>query len=950
LADRPALSADRTVSFGPFCLFPAQKLLLEADAPVRLGSRAFDILAALVENAGELVSKDDLIARVWPSTFVDENTLRVHISSLRRALGDGQPGRRYLASVPGRGYRFVAPITRSESELPYVDNRAIMAGRHNLPLSQSRVVGRADVIATLQDQLPKWRFISIVGEGGIGKTTVALAVAEALLATYEDGVWLVDLAPVDDPSLVSIAAGSALGLTVDAEDSRLADFVRDKHMLIVLDSCEHVVEAAALLAEQLMAAAPGVHVLATSREPLRAEGERVHRLSPLERPEAWSVLTAAEALAFPSIQLFVERAAEILDGFELSDADAPFVADICRKLGGMALAIEFAAARVDAFGIRQLSVLLDDRFRILKCTRRTGQPRHQSLAATLDWSYEFLPEAERVVLRRVSVFAGSFTLESAVAVAADNGTDVVEAVANLVAKSLITADVSGPMVQYRLLDTTRAYAMQKLIEAGDSETYTRRHAQHHFDWFRRAEAEWAMRPHSAQWLKDNGRGVDDVRNALNWAFSPDGDPAFGVALTVTSIRLWLELALVHECRAHVERALAAQALQPVRDKHAELKLRLTRGLVLPHTTRALARHEGSYAETLALAERLDDRESQLEALYHWSVYCVYVGNFREALAHGQRHCALADSSGLDHMSVMGHLIVGSALWHLGDYEGALRRIEPIVNQPAAPQRMLSGFRPMALIVYSNLLWLRGFQDQAVRCAQQALAEVLATSVSLMILDVLKNAACPIALLAGDLAEAERSVAMLLDYSAKPGLTIYTMMGRCFQGRLLLARGDPGGLQILRAALERLRETGFALSYAISLGALAEELAAAGQLAEAHRAIDEALELSDRNEELWCGPELQRIKGELLRLDGSANGDGAAEDCFLQALDWARRQGALSWELRAAMSLARLWRRRGRSAEADELLRAVHGRFTEGFDTVDLRAAAAQIDEFRARPG
>ena len=703
-------------------------MLLEGDSPVRLGSRALDILTALVERAGEMVSKTDLIARVWPDTFVEESALRVHISGLRRALGDGQPGRRYLANVPGRGYRFVAPITRSEPELLPVESKVIPARAHNLPVSQSRVIGRIDVIATLQDQLPKWRFVSIVGEAGIGKTTVALALAEALLPSYEDGVWLVDLAPIDDQRLVPIAAGSALGLTVHAEDalSRLSDFVRDKRMLVVLDSCEHVVEAAAFLAEQLLAGAPGVHILATSREPLRAEGERVHRLTPLDSPPDPSGITAADALAFPAVRLFVERAAAILDGFELSDADAPIVSDICRKLGGIALAIELAAARVDAFGVGQLSDLLDDRFLVLRRGRRTAQPRHQSLAATLDWSYEFLPEIERAVLCRLSAFAGAFTLESAIAVAGDDGMEVLDGVANLVAKSLISADVSEPTVQYRLLETTRAYAIQKLIEAGEFEACARRHAQHHFDWFKRAEAAWTTRPTGAQWLKDNGRGIDDVRSALNWAFSPDGDAMVGVALTVASVPLWLELSLIHECRAHVERALAAQVLQPSPNQRDTLKLRMAHGRVLPHATRFLPRDEPSFAETLALAERLGDCAAQMRALYNGSVYCVYVGKYREALALAERSCALAGRSGLAEQGLVGEMMVGNSLYYLGDYAGALSHLDPIVNQPAPVQRALFADRLAALFIYTNVLWLRGYPEQAVRYMQQAFVEALTT--------------------------------------------------------------------------------------------------------------------------------------------------------------------------------------------------------------------------------
>jgi DNA-binding winged helix-turn-helix (wHTH) protein len=417
LPEQSATSAERAVSFGPFRLLPAQQLLLEGEAPVRLGSRALDILIALVERAGELVTKNELMTRVWPDTVVEESNLKVHVAGLRRALGDGQPGRRYLANVPGRGYRFVAPVNLAELKEHLVPKSAApeRVRAHNLPLSKSRALGRAETIGVLRDLLPRQRFITIVGAGGIGKTTVALALAEAIVPAYEHGIWFVDLAPLDDPQFVSTTLASTLGLAVRSENAAtgLVDFLRDRRMLIVLDNCEHVIGAAAALAEQLLGGAPGVHILATSREPLRARGERAHRLLPLEIPPDPSRLRSSEAGVYASVQLFVERAAAIVDGFELSDRDAPVVADICRKLGGIPLAIELAAARVDAFGVQQLSALLDDRFRILNQGERTAQPRHRSLVATFDWSYGYLPENERAVLRRLAVFAGTFTLKVA---------------------------------------------------------------------------------------------------------------------------------------------------------------------------------------------------------------------------------------------------------------------------------------------------------------------------------------------------------------------------------------------------------------------------------------------------------------------------------------------------------------------------------------------------------
>src|SRR5499433_3233544 len=665
--DRSATS-ERVASFGPFRLFPARQLLLEGETPVRIGTRALEILNVLVERAGELVSKKELMARVWPNIVVEESNVKVQVVSLRRVLGDGQPGRRYLASVPGQGYRFVAPVELSEPQKVPAQPSAGVAYAHNLPASQTRALGRADAISALLEQLPRRRFITIVGAGGIGKTTVALAVAETLVSAYEHGVRFVDLSPLSEPHFVPGALASAIGLVIHSENAvpGLVAFLRDKQMLVVLDSCEHVIEAAASLAEQVFEGAQGVHILATSREPLRAKGERVHRLSPLDLPPNSSELTASEALTFPSVQLFVERAAANLDGFELNDADAPVVADICRKLEGMPLAIELAATRVDAFGVRQLSALLDDRIRLLKYGRRTALPRHRTLTAALDWSYEFLPEDERVLLRRLSVFAGTFTLDSASAVAADAKTDVVEGVANLVAKSLVSADVGGAVVQYRLLDTTRAYAMQKLTESGEFEDYVRRHAGHHRDLLERAEAEWEARP-AAEWLEDYGRRIDDVRSALKWAFSPNGDASIGVALTVASIPLWMQLSLMDESRECVERALASHRAEPNRGERLEMKLLAALATALPNVRGPLPETDVVWTKALRLAERLDESEYQLRAMWGLWVYRVYVGDCREALALAEQFCALADKNGDAAARTIGDRLTGLALHYLGDH-------------------------------------------------------------------------------------------------------------------------------------------------------------------------------------------------------------------------------------------------------------------------------------------
>jgi predicted ATPase len=471
-------------SFGPFQLIPAQRLLLEAEKPLRLGSRAFDILTALVERQGELVSKEELMARVWPKLFVEPANLTVHVAAVRRVLGDGRNGNRYLINIPGRGYRFVAPVSVVENEMPPLPLLQPVAsnGSHNLPARVTKQVGRADAARILAAQLSQERFVTIVGPGGVGKTSVALAVAEAVAADFEHGVSLVDLAQLSDPRLVPGALASAQGQATLSDDPipSLVEHLRGKQMLLVLDNCAHVVEAAASLAVRILRGAPAVRILATSREPLRVEGERRYRLSPLEVPSASTPLTATEALRFSAIQLFVQCAAARLDGYEMSDSDVSIVVDLCRRLDGLPLAIEFAASQIDTFGVRGLAARLAGGMQALSGGYRTAPPRHQSLRAMLDWSYDRIPEPERVVLRRLSIFPGKYSLEAAIAVAAGGEITVpavTDHIMSLVTKSLITADISSKEPLYRMLETTRCYALEKLRESGEFDAAARRHAE-----------------------------------------------------------------------------------------------------------------------------------------------------------------------------------------------------------------------------------------------------------------------------------------------------------------------------------------------------------------------------------------------------------------------------------------------------------------------------------------
>jgi DNA-binding winged helix-turn-helix (wHTH) protein len=292
-----------TISFGPFRLFPAQRLLLEGDQPVRLGSRALDILAALVERAGEVVAKNELIARAWPTTVVEEGNLKLQVSALRRALGDGRAGHRYIIAVPGRGYEFVAPVNLAEAPRIAIPPIVTTRGTHNLPVALTRMIGREVAIGGLVSRLSQGRLVTVVGPGGIGKTTLALAVADAMASAHEHGVWLVELAPLGEPQLVPSAVAAVLGLEIHGEDPLrgLVASLRDKRMLLVLDNCEHLIDAAASLATTLLRSAPGITILATSREPLQVDGEREYRMRPLAIPQLSPRLTTAGKLGVPEV-------------------------------------------------------------------------------------------------------------------------------------------------------------------------------------------------------------------------------------------------------------------------------------------------------------------------------------------------------------------------------------------------------------------------------------------------------------------------------------------------------------------------------------------------------------------------------------------------------------------------------------------------------------------------
>ena len=465
------------IVFEPFELNVLERSLKKAGDAVPLGGRAFDLLSALIERSGETIGKNELIARVWPGVTVEEGALRVHMSALRKALGDGKFGRRYIANVQGRGYRFLAPVMRQAQE---GETRRTSAGRSNLPAALGRMIGRDQEVLEIQALLRRERLITLLGTGGIGKTTVALAVGHAAFADFSEAVYVVDLSAVRDREQLFGAVASSLGLDeqhANPEDA-LPDMLGRRKGLIILDSCEHLIDETSALAWCILRRCPEIGILATSRQALQIIGERVFRLPPLPCPPGQTRQTAAQVLSYPAVQLFLERASARGTDFKLGDDDASVAAELCRKLDGVPLAIELAAMRAAMFGLKDTAARLGSRLDSLKFGRRTASPRHRTLRATLDWSHDHLSEVERRVLRRVAIFAGSFTLNTASAIADEgiNRNDVAEALESLVDKSMVEAGFDTHETSYRLFDTTRVYALEKLLDSGEHDAIATRYA------------------------------------------------------------------------------------------------------------------------------------------------------------------------------------------------------------------------------------------------------------------------------------------------------------------------------------------------------------------------------------------------------------------------------------------------------------------------------------------
>jgi predicted ATPase/DNA-binding winged helix-turn-helix (wHTH) protein len=935
-----AAQAGVVLSFGRFELSPSKRLLTENGAPVELGARTLDTLIALVSRPNEVLGKRELMALVWPDVTVEEASLRFHIAGLRKALGDGQNGARYVATLAGRGYCFVAPVNRSGNPGEAAAAEQAVAPRATfLPPRLARMVGRDDSVRAIVAELTASRFVTVVGPGGVGKTTVAVAVAHTLLPAFGGAMLFVDFGLLSDSRMVPVSVASMLGLSIQSEDPvpSLITLLRNRRMLLVLDNCEHVIEDAAGFAARLFLAAPGLQILATSREPLRVEGEQVHRLAPLGVPPEDSTLSADFTLNFPATRLFVERATAGGARLDLGETNAAIVAAICRKLDGMALAIELAAGRVEAYGLRQIAALLDERFALLWPGQRTAPARQKTLRATLDWSYGLLSDAERLVFRRLAVFVGAFSIEAALAVVTSETIDaawVFAAIDSLVAKSMVTAVPIGAMMRYRLLDTARAYALDFSADHSERTELASRHAAYCVSWLRQFEADGPPLSDAAERAAQL-LGLANVRAALEWCFGANGDARLGVRLAASAVPAFLALSLLTECHHWSRRALLA--LDDTSRRGAEeMQLQAALGLSSMFTRGHGEEAQSALQKALEIAGERDDNVRQLTFLSVLHMFHHRACDTRMALSCARRSSIVASTIEAPGPVALARTQLGISLTLAGDLSGAQVELEAALRQP---EIFLQGFdyRAIASGYLARVRWLRGYPSRAagdirlnVRNAAQAAAPVSLTFALTF--------AVPLLLWLGDLGGAEEHLEWLVSHAESRSLQLPLAVARGFKGQLAISRGHVrSGLEMLEASLRDLIAAKYNVWITPFNISRCQALFRIGRSTDAIALIDDTLRHTEDNGDLTYIPELLRLKAEVL---SGVNPPGldVAEMCLMDSLEWSRRQGARASELRAAIDLAAMRARQERMAEAGAVLRPVFAEFTEGFETTDLKAA------------
>ena len=890
--------------------------------------------------------------RGWPGAVVTENRLQVHAVAIHKTPGPDRKVSKIESRLLGNWTVRHHCAARPPVGLQQVQVSGESPGS-NFPNTVPRLIGRSAAVRQVQGLLRAHRAVTLTGPGGIGKTILALKVASRVLGEFDDGAWLVELASLSDPALVPSRVAQLLELGLGGGDigaETVAHAIGGKRLLLILDNCEHVIDAAAKLAEALLRQCPHAVILATSREVLRITGEHVYRVPPLEFP-ADDRKEAVHILGHSAVELFIARAAVLGRDFSSHNESLPAIAAICRRLDGHPLAIEFAAAHAATMGVDQVALGLRDRLALLSSERHADVPRHQTARAALDWSYDLPPEPERLLLRRLAVFPAGFTIDAAAAVMSGDLSAVLDGIGNLVTKSLLVLDRSAVPTRWRMLETIRVYALEKLASHGEAEHAARCQATYFRDLFARSERGSGWRV-SRDDLSSGLREIDNVRAALDWSFSPAGDREIGADLTAAYGAIWMTQSLMAECGARCEHAL--RDFEPGDQANARRRPHLLAllGSALVATKGPTAQTKAVLTEVIETAERVGDVDTRTMALFRLVPMLNLREEYGEAWAATETLTRMADERGDQDILTAADRMMGLMQLGAGRVREAHACFDRVLQAPVPAEGQLhfywyySDHRAITRAMLARTLCLRGFMDQAMHEAEASLEELRGTSSQLTpMCRIIDFGLGRVTLMTGNLPAAERAIARLIAAATLASAPFWQDAGRFLEAKLMIERGEfANGAAVLRDALDAGDRTRSRASDPEVLGALAEALAGLGQPGQALDVVNEAIVTADRRDgsQRWYLPELLRIKGEVLLQQGSDRFVPAVE-CYDRAAELAREQGALLWELRVALSFARLRVIQRRHTDARQILAPVYVRFTEGFGTPDLLAARAMLD-------
>lgn len=930
-------------AFGPYRLVPGRQLLLLDDQPVKLGGRAFELLRLLVQRSGQLVTKEELIAAAWPGTFVHESNLKVNMWSLRRALGDTKLNPRYLATIAGRGYMFVAAVETVIADFAHLDMSAVDQATAPAPPLR-HIIGREMEIAEVLEALHRERHLTLVGAGGIGKTTIAVAAARAYADHCPDGVCFVDLAAIDDVRLLPVAMVTALGIKGNPGNGfgAILDYLRPRQMLVVLDNCEHVLPAATIFASRLAAESGKSKLLATSRKPLDGDAEQLIRIGALAAPDREQGLDAARATRFPAVELLARRAAEWA-GYDIADDDWDAVASICRSVEGLPLAIELAAAQLANRRPAALLAMLDRHLGFPNPQQEGRTPRHETMLATIDWSYRLLPPKEAALFRAISVFADTFELEDAIDVAAVTGLDAVDVMTGLgglVAKSLLTARVNGPALRYRLLDSMRRYAAEKRREDPADTALRGQHAARVLALFRRSEEEWNWLD-TSDWIARYVSRFADLRAALGWSYSEDGNVRTGIELTVAALMLWSETSILSEAQGRAEQALKLAETVPC-DDLLKAKLACSRGWSLFYARKMTGEAETVWYDAIAFARNVGNLEYEQRGLVGLAFYLLQIGKISDAIAYLEEANALSEHHHDWTSAPEGERALAWAKAHRGEFVESGRVLDRLAAQYGLPKGALrmarqDVYRFVTIRCYLPFVaWMTGRADYAIEATREAVELAGQAGHWVSQANALGLAALPLALETGDMAALRHYSAQMQANMDREAIPRWMPVHRYFAALLRHLQGDEAAWRDVGAAIDEMIECRYLLRIPMYIGGFARILVESGQLEEARRRVASALQFQEQQGELWCRPELQRIEASIMLRAGDPI---HAEQRLRQAMMSAQAIGAMSFELRIAGDLAAHLIDSGRRAEATELLGPIYAKFSEGFGTQDLLVAS-----------